>query len=271
MNSSAMRSPTISTRRLLKPSMRSSRRSLRSASPGNGCTDLAMSIRSESAEYPAGRGDQVVDHCVGGQISRLPVFLAGAVAGAHQHALCANRTAKRDVEPPVADHKGFGRIDPELLHRPVDETSPGLSTVARLRVPGHLAVGMVGTIVVRVDARAALVQKIRHALMHGVDDRLGEETAGDARLVRYEHNREASPIEHANRIDRPRKQLDPLGTIEVAHLLDDGAVAVQEDGAFKCRRLGTRDSGLAGRGLIAHSIRRVAASTSAAAIPRMHM
>src|SRR5215467_1478182 len=129
MNSSAMRSPTINTRRLLKPSMSSSRRSLRSASPGNGCTDLAMSIRSESAEYPAGRGDQIVDHRVGGQIGRPLVFFAGAVAGAHQHALRANCTAKRNVEPPIADHKGFGRIDPEFLHRTVDETSAWLSAV----------------------------------------------------------------------------------------------------------------------------------------------
>ena len=123
---------------------------------------------------------------------------------------------------------------------------------------------MVRTIVVRVDVRAALGQKVGHFPVHGVDHVLGEETASHARLVRDEHDRQTGPVEHADRVNRPRKELDPFGTIEVTHFLDDGAVAVQEDGALEV-------SGLGARGSIDHSIRRVAASTSAAAIPRMHV
>ncbi len=100
--------------------------------------------------------------------------------------------------------------------------------------------------------------------MHRVDDRLGEEPAGHTRLVRDQYNGKAGSVEHADRVDRPRKQLDAFRSIEVADLLDDGAVAVEENGAFEA-------SGFGALGSIGHSIPRVAARTSAALIPRIHM
>ena len=115
---------------------------------------------------------------------------------------------------------------------------------------------MMRTIVIRVDARAAGGQHLGHPAVHILDDGRGEKPAGNARLVAYEHDGETRAVEDANRVDGPREKLDALGTIEVPDFFDDGAVAVEKDGALERVR---------------HSIFRVAASASAAGMPIMHV
>ena len=44
----------------------------------------------------------------------------------------------------------------------------------------------------------------------------------------------------ADRVDRPRKELDAFGAIEIADFFDDGAVAVEEDRALECLRHSVR-------------------------------
>ena len=91
--------------------------------------------------------------------------------------------------------------------------------------------------------------------MHLVDHRFGEEPARDAGLVRDEDDAEAGAVERANRVDRPGIERQALDAIEIADLLDDRAVAIEEDGA-----------GLTG----GHIIRLAAAATAATEMPRMH-
>ena len=64
--------------------------------------------------------------------------------------------------------------------------------------------------------------------VHRVDHRLGEEPAGDAGLVRHHHDAQAGPVERPDRVDALRVQLDALGPIEIADLLDERAVAIEE-------------------------------------------
>ena len=83
---------------------------------------------------------------------------------------------------------------------------PGLRQSQRLRVGRHRAVGVVRTIVIRVDARAARVEQRRDMAMHLLDHRLGEHAARHAGLVGDDDDRKAGLIERANGVDRPRKE-----------------------------------------------------------------
>ena len=63
--------------------------------------------------------------------------------------------AEPHVEPPVADDERARRVDAEVARRAIDEAARRLPAVADAREAGDLAVRMVRTIVIRVDARAA--------------------------------------------------------------------------------------------------------------------
>ena len=102
---------------------------------------------------------------------------------------------------------------------------------------------MVRTIVIRVDARAAGLEQAGDLPVHLVDDRLGEEPARDARLVGDHDDAQAGAVERADRVDAPGIELDTLGPIEVADLLDERAVAIEKDGGRSSRgSSGLRDA-----------------------------
>ena len=52
----------------------------------------------------------------------------------------------------------------------------------------------------------------------------------DARLVGHDDDDEAGAVEHAHGVDAVRKEDQPLEPIEIAGLLDEGPVAIEEDG-----------------------------------------
>src|SRR4051794_26994278 len=116
MNSSAMMSPTISTRRVAKPSMNE---------------DSGRSVMSEN---PARRANQVVDDRIGRQRgARLPLF-GRPVTGPHENAAPADHPTQLDVEPPIADHVRAAWIDAEFLGGPVHEPPPWLPALAAPRI-----------------------------------------------------------------------------------------------------------------------------------------
>ena len=93
-----------------------------------------------------------------------------AVAGSHQHARARRRlraSATSSQRSPTVNERA--RIDAELAHGAVDQAAPGLAAVAGARVLGHLAVGMVRTIVIRVDdARPPAASSRAMCAMHRV-------------------------------------------------------------------------------------------------------
>src|SRR3990172_8860456 len=152
MNSSAMTSPTTSTRRLEKPSMSARRRSRRSASPGSGCTERAISmglylsgrlrmdsrpamldgrLPIEPLQNPARRAGQVVRHLVGHETRPRLGFFGPAVSAANPDAARPHRTGQRDVQPLVANDERAGRVEAERLDRPIDHAVAGLPAVAQ--------------------------------------------------------------------------------------------------------------------------------------------
>ncbi len=206
---------------------------------------------------PPGGADQVVGDGVGDQVRRRLAFLCRAVAGPDQHAPRADAPRERHIEPSIADDERTRRVDAELANRALDETRIRLAAIARKRVAGHFAVGVMRTIVIRVDPRAAGGKQLRHVAMDFVHHGFGEESARHARLVGHEDDAEAGAIEAADGVDRPRIQLDPLHAIEVADLLDQRAVAVEKHRAF-------------GEFAHHHKTRLALSRTAAGVTPRMH-
>src|SRR4051794_16737226 len=237
MNSSAMMSPTTRTRRLPKPCTRARRRSL------------------DMAKDPADRANEVVDSGIGGECRGRSPFLGTTIAAADQNAAAANRARQLHVQPPVADHERLPRIDAECLDRPVHEGSAGLAALASPRVRLDFAVGMVRTIVIRVQVRTALGEQRRHLSMNVVEDRLREEPARDARLIGDQDDAEARTVQCANRIDRPWIESEALDAIQISDFLDDRAVAIEEHGA-RLRK--------------SHISRLTASAVAATEIPRIH-
>src|SRR5579871_4965951 len=151
MNSSAMTSPTTRTRRLEKASTSPSNRSLRSASPGRGCTLRAINMH----QNPAHGSREVVDVRVRPHPFARLAFLIRADAGPYQDAAAADRVRRPDIEPPVADDERPRRVEREIAGSAVDKAAARLPAVACARVFSDSAFRVVWTIVIRVDARVA--------------------------------------------------------------------------------------------------------------------
>src|SRR5262245_37677811 len=95
---------------------------------------------------------------------------------------------------------------------------------------------MVRTIVIRVETGAPRCEQRRYVRMHDLQHRFVEEAAGDARLVRYQNHPEAGAVESADSGNRIWIQLDALRSIQIANLLDEGAVAIEKD-RCRCREM----------------------------------
>src|SRR5438094_5819994 len=257
MNSSAMRSPTTRMRRLEKRSTSPSSRSLRSASPGRGCTLRAINMR----QYPARRGRKIIHDGVGVQARRPGghgrQLVARRRAFAHENRPRAGRAGSADVEPRVTDDERPRRIEAEVSRRPLNHAAARLSTVAGLHVRLDLALRMMRTIVVGVDAGGAGRHLLRDAAMCFVDEGLGQDAARDARLIDDDDDRHGRAMQRHNPVYRPRKEHDLIEMTEIPDVLDDRAVAIEEDSRKPPWVRSKR-----------HNVRRAAATTAAALTPR---
>jgi hypothetical protein len=147
-----------------------------------------------------------------------------------------------------------------LALRAIDQAAGGLPALAAPGVRLDLAVGMVRTIVIRVDAGATFLEHRRDMAVHLVDDRLGEEPTRDARLIRHHHHGQTRAVERTHGVDRPGIEGDALDAIQVADLLDDRAISVEEHGATRGRH---------GTAFQSHNARRTAVNTASTPIPCM--
>ena len=86
-------------------------------------------------------------------------------------------------------------------------------------------------VVVAVDARAAGLETLGDVAMCRRDEVLGHDPARNARLVRDHDHREVCPIELPYGVDREGEEHEAIEAIEVAGLLDQSTVAIDEDGA----------------------------------------
>ena len=146
--------------------MSASSRSLRVGFAGQGATERAISI---ALEDPAGGFDEVVHDRI-----RLDVRPAAAISSARRIRFArapprADAGGELDVEPPIADDERAQR-DRHRARCTARSTRPrpGFRQSQCARVLRHASVGMVRTIVIRVDARAPCGEQCRHVLVHRV-------------------------------------------------------------------------------------------------------
>ena len=107
---------------------------------------------------------------------------------------------------------------------------------ARLRLPAvaALSIGpdarlrMMRTEVEAIDSGAARGECLRQRSMGRLDKLLIEEAAGNSRLVRRHDDDETPAIEQPDGIDAVRKESDAIEPIEIAHFLNQRAVAIQK-------------------------------------------
>src|SRR5436190_6147535 len=145
-----MRSPTTRMRRLEKPSTSASSRSLRSASPGSGCTERAMIIESarlkpgapsglrlalqDARQNPARGGRQIVEHRVGGEVRRTRCLLLRPVSRAYKDCSGTHGTGQPDVHPGIAHNVGSTRIHTEVAFGALNHACGRLPAAADDRV-----------------------------------------------------------------------------------------------------------------------------------------
>ncbi len=85
-------------------------------------------------------------------------------------------------------------------------------------------------IVDRVDLRTCLRKLLRHQFVHRVHERFRKVTAADAGLIGDDDDRKARVVEPVNGSRDKGKQTKTADVIQVAHFLDDCAVAIEENG-----------------------------------------
>ena len=100
--------------------------------------------------------------------------------------------ASPHIEPLVADDERARGIEVQIASRAVDQTARRLAAIAGRRVGRDGAVGMVRTIVIRVDARAAGRETRAEMAVGLLDERFREEPPRDARLVGDDDDEEAA-------------------------------------------------------------------------------
>src|SRR5205085_241842 len=119
----------------------------------------------------------------------------------------------------------------------MNQTRPRLSAVA-VEPVGRLAhVRVVRAVVYCVEARAAALKLVRQNFVNLADQLLFEIAARDARLIRDEYGEPARRVERAHGLRREGEDLVARDVVDVADLLRDRPVAVNEDRAPRAARL----------------------------------
>ena len=143
-----------------------------------------------------------------------------------QDAATAGVQAGQHVAHLIADHPRGAQVDPQLVG-PAEQHAGGRLAVRAIRAAAFGRRG--GAVVDAVERRAAGREP---AFQLGVDRPqpvLGEEPPADARLVGHQHPGEAGAPEPHQGLRGPGQEADPRRVGEVRHVLDQRAVAVEED------------------------------------------
>ena len=93
----------------------------------------------------------------------------------------------------------------------------------------RLGLGMVRAGEGRVDERSVGFQHLQHPLLHGGEIFPAEQTTPNSRLIGDDDNRHAGAVGGGDHPGGSRDQPDVLGAPQVPDLLDDHAVAVEEE------------------------------------------
>ena len=187
---------------------------------------------SRLSKDPGYRFDQVLDDRIGLDSILLRHLGDAPHTRTDENGASTHRFARVDILPAIANGKGALEIEVEIGGGPAQQSRPRLSAFTLLSIPGDNAIGMVGTIVEGVYARASSCDPVRDELVGFVDECFRQQTTCDARLVRDDHDGEAGTIEQPHGIDGERKERQTIETVQVSGLFDQGPVAIEEHCGF---------------------------------------
>jgi hypothetical protein len=171
---------------------------------------------------------QIVDDGVGlaRPIFRVPSFVAEAVASANEDGFTAGAKRQLHVSVTVANHERARKIEIVLSRGLVEHSGAGLATVA--------AIGRtVRAIINRVEARTGRLEFALHALVHFAHKRLRKITTSHTGLIGDDDHGQMRFVQATDGRAHKRKHTKSVDVIQVADLVGDGAVAVEENGRAK--------------------------------------
>ena len=229
-NSSATRSASTRMRRPSKAAMTAS-----SPSAVTPATGLRLRLHRDpfrAAQDRHHRFQQVVGHHVrpARPRGRVVLQLAAAVPRPHQHAGGAHAPRQLEVAEAVADHVGPREVDAELVRGAMQKAR---AAACGSRTPGGTGARPpsdgAGRSRCRPGARPRRPSPRATARVHLVDEGLGKVAAGDPGLVRHQDGEERAAVHQADRLHREGEEAEAREVVDVADLLGERAVAIDED------------------------------------------
>jgi len=189
-------------------------------------------------ERPLDGVEQVLGHVIRLVGPALPLVLplAAAVAREHEHAGGADGVSDGDVGDLVADHDRGAEVQVEVGRRAVEEPGARLPALAVGAVRQGALARMVGADVEAVQPRAPGGELALELRVDGVQHLLVEVALGDPGLVGGHHRGDGGLVEPANGGGGAREEADPAHVVDVADLLGEAAVAVDEHGGASGHR-----------------------------------
>ena len=152
------------------------------------------------------------------------------IAPGEQEARNAGSLCGRDVALPIANQEACVLVDCEVGERAQDHARPGLAVDVAATELGHAPLRMVGAMIERIDDRAVRGELLTHPVVQGEYAVLAIKSVGNAGLVGDHHNPVAEMVEAAHAFDRARNPFDLVGSMHVAAIDVDDAIAIEECG-----------------------------------------
>src|SRR5579885_1206591 len=179
------------------------------------------------------RFEQIFGDDVGPFLPRAALMFEFAATVARQHEGRADSGVARKlrVAVTVADHPAAREVEVEILRGAKNQTGPRLAAVAVEAIRRLADRRVVRAVVNRVEPRASALQLGSQHIVNFADERLFKIAARDARLVRDEDREPARTFERPHGLRREREDAVARDVVDVADLLRDRPVAVNEDRA----------------------------------------
>jgi hypothetical protein len=95
---------------------------------------------------------------------------------------------------------------------------------------------MMRAVVEGVDARASILEALIDVAVRLANEVFRVQTAGDTGLIGYDHYKKSGAVERAHRVDGVGKENEFVETIDEVAFFEEGAIAIEKDGAPHSRR-----------------------------------
>ncbi len=151
--------------------------------------------------------------------------------GANQNGAASRPPAGLDVGRRVADDDGCPKVEVPFVRGTYEHPGVRLTAFAYAAVRGEGSFGMVRAVVDGIDFRASGAQHDFKGAMNLPETLLGDQPAGDNRLVCGYDEPPAGAVEAGQSLRNMRKKPELIDGCEVVDILDQDPIPVEEHGA----------------------------------------